>query len=398
MSGDPWNNRRIGANFAPAKRFFTTAKEINSEGINVDILSLTLRGVVLNNPDDPEGLVPDDYSSYQFFEKNDLVFKLIDLENFKTSRVGLVPRDGIMSPAYIRLIPGESINPRFAYWWFYFLYLSGVYNHLGAGVRANLSATELLELDFPVLNYDAQEFIAKKIDDFWAINSDVKLNIDKQLEYIALYLGGKIFQDIQKIKSSCATKNLRYLLEEITTGSTPNESADNTNGLPWYSPGSIDNFGNLSSPSRYVLENDDPKSRFRTYGYPSVMMVGVGATAGKVAHLDHVATSNQQITCLKPNESLDSRFLFYYLLLERPNILKQANYTTIPIINNEFIKSLPITVPSVNIQKELVEVWTQKASELTELVVALKAFSELQTSLFLSQLNTIFTKNLSEAI
>jgi len=39
------------------------------------------------------------------FRRGDLVFKLIDLENLRTSRVGLVHEDGIMSSPYVQLVP-----------------------------------------------------------------------------------------------------------------------------------------------------------------------------------------------------------------------------------------------------------------------------------------------------
>ena len=69
-----------------------------------------------------EGLRPDNYSTYQVFEKNDLVFKLIDLENISTSRVGLVHERGIMSPVYIRLECGEKILSKYSYYFHYNLY------------------------------------------------------------------------------------------------------------------------------------------------------------------------------------------------------------------------------------------------------------------------------------
>ena len=97
-----------------AKWHLKSKKEINTDGSCSDVLSLTLRGVVDNDQDNPEGLVPNDYRSYQIFEKNDLVFKLIDLENYKTSRVGLVHKRGIMSPAYIRVMTNSKmVSPEF---------------------------------------------------------------------------------------------------------------------------------------------------------------------------------------------------------------------------------------------------------------------------------------------
>jgi type I restriction enzyme S subunit len=160
----PWVPKNANWEIAKGKRFFANVKIPNVNVIESNVLSLTLRGVVRNNMDKPEGLVPADYSTYQIFEKDDLVFKLIDLENIRTSRVGIVPERGIMSSAYIRLIPSKEIYPKYAYWWFYNLWCQNVFNALGDGVRANLSSDDLLELPFPKPPMDEQERIASELD------------------------------------------------------------------------------------------------------------------------------------------------------------------------------------------------------------------------------------------
>ncbi len=146
-SGIPWLGQvPTGWDQVRGKVLFKNIKELNADRSNTNVLSLTLRGVVNNNPDDPEGLVPKDYATYQIFRKDDLVFKLIDLENLSTSRVGLVHEDGIMSPAYVRIVPRKKVNIKFFYYSFFDLYLRGIYNQLGAGVRATLSPNDLINL------------------------------------------------------------------------------------------------------------------------------------------------------------------------------------------------------------------------------------------------------------
>ena len=46
-------------------------------------------------------------------------FKLIDLENISTSRVGIVPERGIMSSAYIRLAVRSKLSVRYFYLQYY---------------------------------------------------------------------------------------------------------------------------------------------------------------------------------------------------------------------------------------------------------------------------------------
>lgn len=151
--------------FEKAKWFLSYCKQLNDHGTIDNVLSLTLRGVVNNDPDNPEGLVPKDYRTYQVFEAGDLVFKLIDLENVRTSRVGLVHERGIMSSAYIRVVPSAQWNPRFLYYFYFHLYEAEVFNKIGSGVRSTLGQADLLDLPIPVIGRDIQDKIVGFLDE-----------------------------------------------------------------------------------------------------------------------------------------------------------------------------------------------------------------------------------------
>ncbi|EGR0696438.1 restriction endonuclease subunit S [Vibrio parahaemolyticus] len=158
VSDSKWNS-------VPAKRLFTSSKEINQGMKETNRLALTMKGVINRSLDDLQGLQSSDYSVYQIFEKDDLVFKLIDLENIKTSRVGIVHERGIMSPAYIRVSANSnSIYPRFYYWYFFALYLTNIYNKLGGGVRQNLTAGDLLEIPVPLIDISLQKQVSTFLD------------------------------------------------------------------------------------------------------------------------------------------------------------------------------------------------------------------------------------------
>ena len=141
------------------------SKVLNSNGENQNVLSLTLRGVVNNDPENPEGLIPSDYRTYQLFDKGNLVFKLIDLDNIKTSRVGLVHENGIMSSAYIRIIPSDGTDPKFLFYFYYHLYQGEVFNKLGSGVRSTMNKSDLLDLPVPALPMETQTAIASFLDE-----------------------------------------------------------------------------------------------------------------------------------------------------------------------------------------------------------------------------------------
>lgn len=148
------------------KFLFRNQKEPNNKLQCDMVLALTLSGVMRKEDLVMRSLVPSDYATYQIFYPDDLVFKLIDLENFQTSRVGLVKEKGIMSPAYIRLTPiDDRINSKFFYYYYYCLYTQGIYNFLGMGVRSSLGPSDLLNIPVLIPDLDTQSKIVKYLDD-----------------------------------------------------------------------------------------------------------------------------------------------------------------------------------------------------------------------------------------
>lgn len=171
------------------KSVFYNQKQINTDNMCENVLSLTLKGVIHNNKEKPIGLSPKDYCTYQIFEPNDLVFKLIDLENVSTSRVGLVPERGIMSSAYIRLCQRGNENIRYMYYQYFDLYLRNIFNGLGAGVRSTLTASDLLDLPIMIPSRAEQDQIVRYLD--WQVSKINRLIAAKKHE-IALFEESKI--------------------------------------------------------------------------------------------------------------------------------------------------------------------------------------------------------------
>lgn len=184
------------------KNVFYNQKQLNADNTCENILSLTLKGVIGNNKENPIGLSPKDYCTYQIFEPNDLVFKLIDLENISTSRVGLVPERGIMSPAYIRLCQRGNENIRYMYYQYFDLYLRNIFNGLGAGVRSTLTASDLLNLPIMIPHRAEQDQIVRYLD--WQVSKINRLIAAKrkEIERIQEHLDKSIEIMFDKIASS----------------------------------------------------------------------------------------------------------------------------------------------------------------------------------------------------
>lgn len=150
----------------PVKHHFFSKKQV--AGILADDyqrLALTLNGVIKRSKEDAEGLQPEKFETYQIVRKNSLIFKLIDLENIKTSRVGLSKYDGLVSPAYITLSSNGDILPAYAENYFLNMWYEHIFNQLGSvGVRSNLNKEDLLNLPIIKPPLEEQELISNYLN------------------------------------------------------------------------------------------------------------------------------------------------------------------------------------------------------------------------------------------
>ena len=147
-------------------QFYATKEIVGDKVDDFERLALTLGGVIKRSKEANDGLQPEKFDSYQILRKNELVFKLIDLANVATSRVGLSPYTGIVSPAYIVLHDKKNGCPRYAEYFFLSMWMNEVFNHLGGdGVRSSLNVKDLLSIPFPQISEAEQQAIADYLDD-----------------------------------------------------------------------------------------------------------------------------------------------------------------------------------------------------------------------------------------
>lgn len=198
-----------------AKYCFVNTKEIaGCMSDRYERLALTMNGVIKRSKDDSNGLQPEKFETYQILRPDELVFKLIDLQNVSTSRVGLSPYLGLVSPAYIILKSNKRVLPAFAEKYFLMLWKNQIFNALGdAGVRSNLNSKDLLELSIPFPTFDEQQQIADFLDRECGKIDGLKADIQAQIDTLEQY------------KRSVIT-------EAVTHGLNPSAPMKDS-GIPW---------------------------------------------------------------------------------------------------------------------------------------------------------------------
>lgn len=103
----------------PNKFIFNLKKnQVGKRSSEYDLLSLTLRGIIKRDMENPEGKFPAEFDTYQEVKVNDIVFCLFDVEETPRT-VGLSNLNGMITGAYtVMNIIGENFAP---YLYYYYL-------------------------------------------------------------------------------------------------------------------------------------------------------------------------------------------------------------------------------------------------------------------------------------
>ncbi len=183
------------------------------------------------------------------------------------------------------------------------------------------------------------------------------------------------------------------------TGSTPSTNdAENFGGItPFVTPGDISDQGILSEAKRSL--SDKGLSLVRKVAPPSILLVCIGATLGKVAIANQLVATNQQINALEPNvEIVVPRFV--ELLLSSQAIQEQlwnsSSSTTVPIINKRKLESLRVNLPTRAEQLEIVKILDEQLSRLNSSLSIVHAIEKQSSALRRSLFHAAFTGELTK--
>ena len=167
---------------------------------------------------------------------------------------------------------------------------------------------------------------------------------------------------------------LRRVVRQIKTGTTPpaDESARLQHGpVPWYSPGDVEDWTQLGPAARTLSFEAILQGWVPRFPANSTLVVGIGATAGRVAHLESEGSGNQQMTCVTPGPTVIPRFLSWQLFARADELQATAPFTTLPILNNDFLASVPFYLPGIQEQLEVVDHLEEQTSRTRQLCLLL---------------------------
>lgn len=152
--------------------------------------------------------------------------------------------------------------------------------------------------------------------------------------------------------------NMADVIIKMSTGTTPpTHNKEYFNGdIDFYTPSDINGSMYLANAERHVSQKAIKDNKARLFHKGDLLFVGIGSTVGKVGLIEKdIVSSNQQITGITFNtQKILPEYGFAYMHYFKEYTTADQSKTTLPIVNQEKIAQIPIPLPPLTIQNEIV--------------------------------------------
>jgi type I restriction enzyme S subunit len=292
-----------------------------------------------------------------------------------TNKKRILAVDSLYDNNVMGIIPTDIVLSEYLYYWLNTKNLSDWAS--GTSLPAiNKSTIEAEEIPLPPLTI--QHKIVTNLDEKFA-----KLREAKRLRQEAI-------GDTEKILAA----TLREIFEEgkergweeksfddqsilkMTSGGTPSRGNHEFYGgnIPWLKSGELQDNTNIVDSEEKITEKAVEKSSAKIFPIGTVLFAMYGATAGKIGILGIEASTNQAVAGMIPvAEKLDNKFLYYFLMKKREDIIAQAWGGAQPNLSQTILKRFSIPLPPLAEQQKIV-------TRLDALSEKLRTLRELQQS------------------
>lgn len=381
----------------PNKYLMHKKKEICPAYNGEDILSLTMKGVIVRDLD-AGGKMPTSFDGYQRLEPGNILMCLFDID--VTPRcIGLIKQAGLSSPAYSQFVLSDSANA--AYYCYYYTMLDNdkTLLHLAKNLRHSLTEDQLGAIPVIVPPTDEQHRIADFLDAKCAEIDALTADIQTQINTLEQYKRSVITETVTKgldpnaemkdsgidgagvTPSHWKTTKLCYECYIRARlgwrGLKADEYVDE--GYAFISAFNIQNGKLVWTPLNYITKERFDESPEIKLHSGDVLIVKDGAGVGKCARVDDLpmggTAPNSSIAVITPSKNLDYRYVCYYLQSAVFNnfVLLLYNGMGVPHLTQEVMSKIKILVPPLKEQMVISDYLDAKCTEIDAVVETKKS-------------------------
>lgn len=283
------------------------------------LLSLTLEGVVPRDLENRIGKLPSSFATYQKVEAGDLIFCLFDVEETPRT-VGIAMQQGMVTGAYTVMKVNSDVCPRFLYYQYLSFDQEKSLRYLYAGLRNTIRMQDFKNVRLLIPSLEEQRAIADFLD---RETAEIDAFIANQEELIAL---------LEERRTAIITHALTEAMEEsdnirlrfvakfnppvpVSVRSHP-EAA-----ITFLPMDAIHERGGFNrSQSRRVKQVEKGYSYFENGDviYAKVTPCFENRKSAVLESLPHTfGFGTTEVTVLRPEPSINAKYLLYTLLEDR---------------------------------------------------------------------------------
>lgn len=395
-------------NVLPHKYIMSKVKNICEKYDGEDIISLTMKGVIKRDLNNPMGKMPLTFDGYQKIESGNLLLCLFDID--VTPRcVGLIKDNGLTSPAYSQFKFLGQDCPQYYTYLLTMIDDDKCFLHLSKNLRSSLTEDNfgaILTIQPPI---DEQQRIAgyldKKCGEIDRVVETEKAVIEKLKEYKQSIITEAVTKGLDK-SAPLKDSGIEWIgkipqhWEVIKLKKTISLIAD----IDHYMPDTTDTgysylmTGDLKDVAskidfencKHISESDYKDLSKKIHPILDDVIFARYATIGTVCYVDiqrDFLVSYSCLTIRPDSEKLFGKFLYYYLMSDtfKIEVSQYINSNTQSNVGLDSLQKVYMVLPDKNEQQQIAEYLDKKCSEIdkaiTEKEQVIEKFSEYKKSL-----------------
>ena len=292
--------------------------------------------------------------------------------------------------AFVTLLrPDKKINGDYFGFYFQSSSYKSVISNLAKGSNIkNIKKEHLQNLSFPLPPLNEQKRIAEKVERLFAKIDEAKRLIEEvkeSFEFRRAAILDKAFKgqlgtndpnEMSMLETTNEIKEKDLIPKEEQpyevpenwvwvrsghvakwgSGGTPSRKRLEYYGgdIPWIKTGEL-NDGIVSASEETITEEGLQNSSAKIFPKGSIAIAMYGATIGKLGILGIDAATNQACAVGQPYDFLNSKYMFYYFLARRSDLIVLGKGGAQPNISQTIIKDFPFALPPLNEQKRIAD-------------------------------------------
>ena len=175
----------------------------------------------------------------------------------------------------------------------------------------------------------------------------------------------------------------------MTSGGTPskkNPEYYKGGTIPWVRSGELEN-GAIRDTEIKITQAGLDASSAKIFPKGTLLIALYGATIGKLAYLDIDACTNQAVCGIFANDKVSLKFLYFFLLFHRSDLVKQGVGGAQPNISQTILKKLIVSYPvnraeQLRIVARIEELFSKLDASVAELKTAKEKLKVYRQAVF----------------